>query len=138
MADDLGREAIPGVAGASGCRHPTRLLTPACRRKRGKARQLDGAVVGTLSDGHRWDPPPKVVRTRLLSGGSGFELPVTASSVKSPSAPPRTVGANRRSGIGAIGRARLPAARFIPRMRIAWHLDAQTVNGRMGAAQQCA
>jgi hypothetical protein len=69
---------------------------------------------------------------------AGFELPVAASSVKSPSAPPRTVGANRRSGIGAIGRARLPAARFIPRMRIAWHLDAQTVNGRMGAAQQCA
>jgi hypothetical protein len=38
MADDLGREAILGVAGASGCRHPSRLLTPACRRKRGKAR----------------------------------------------------------------------------------------------------
>ena len=38
MADDLGREAIPGVAGASGRRHPTRLLTPACRRKHGKAR----------------------------------------------------------------------------------------------------
>src|SRR6516165_1885235 len=43
MADDLSREAIPGVAGASRCRHPTRLLTPACRRKRGKARQVDGA-----------------------------------------------------------------------------------------------
>src|SRR6478672_1869276 len=47
MADDLGREAIPGVAGASGYGHPTRLLTPACRRKRGKARQLDGAVATT-------------------------------------------------------------------------------------------
>ena len=69
---------------------------------------------------------------------AGSELPVAASSVKSPPAPPRTIGANRRFGIGAIGRARLPAARFIPRMRIAWHLDAQTVNGRMGAAQQCA
>jgi|SRR6516164_4355872 hypothetical protein len=43
MADDLGRELIPGVAGASGCRHPTRLLTPACRRKRGKACQVDDA-----------------------------------------------------------------------------------------------
>src|SRR5215472_15456971 len=32
MADDLGREPIPGVAGASGCRHPTPLLTPICRR----------------------------------------------------------------------------------------------------------
>src|ERR1700738_1512604 len=43
MADDLGREAVPGVAGASGCRHPTRLLTLACRRKRGKVHQVDGA-----------------------------------------------------------------------------------------------
>jgi hypothetical protein len=34
VADDLGREPIPGVAGASACRHPTRLLTPVCRRKR--------------------------------------------------------------------------------------------------------
>ena len=34
MADDLGREAIPGVAGTSECCHPTRLLTPTCRRKR--------------------------------------------------------------------------------------------------------
>src|SRR5262249_18981507 len=38
VADDFGREPIPGVAGASGCRHPTRLLTPICRRKRRKAR----------------------------------------------------------------------------------------------------
>ena len=28
MADDLGGEPMPGVAGASACRHPTRLLTP--------------------------------------------------------------------------------------------------------------
>jgi hypothetical protein len=40
MADNLGREAIPGVAGASGCRHPTRLPTPACRRNRGKPAKL--------------------------------------------------------------------------------------------------
>jgi hypothetical protein len=38
VADDLGREPIPGVAGASGSRHPTPLLTPACRRKPGKVR----------------------------------------------------------------------------------------------------
>src|SRR5712671_1733694 len=44
MADDLGWEPIPGVAGASGCPHPTRLLTPICSRKRGKARQVDGAA----------------------------------------------------------------------------------------------
>jgi hypothetical protein len=44
MADDLGREPIPGVARASGCPHPTRLLTPICSRKRGKARQVDGAL----------------------------------------------------------------------------------------------
>src|SRR5438105_116183 len=43
MADDLGREAIPGVAGASGCPHPTRLLIPICSRKHGKAGQVDGA-----------------------------------------------------------------------------------------------
>src|SRR5947209_16174307 len=44
MADDLGREPIPGVAGASGCPHPTRVLTPIRSRKRGKARQVAGAV----------------------------------------------------------------------------------------------
>jgi DUF917 family protein len=43
MADDLGREPIPGVAGANGCPHPTRLLIPIGSRKRGKARQVDGA-----------------------------------------------------------------------------------------------
>src|SRR5215472_8109644 len=31
MADDLGGEPIPGVAGASAYRHPTRLLTPIVR-----------------------------------------------------------------------------------------------------------
>src|SRR5215472_16089570 len=34
ITDDLGREAISGIAGSSGCRHPTRLLTPIRRRKR--------------------------------------------------------------------------------------------------------
>jgi hypothetical protein len=34
VADDLGREPIPSVAGASGCRHLTRLLTPVRQRKR--------------------------------------------------------------------------------------------------------
>src|SRR5438067_13935052 len=48
MADDLGREPIPSVAGASGCPHPSRLLTPICSRKRGKARQVDGAIVTYL------------------------------------------------------------------------------------------
>src|SRR5437763_8017130 len=43
MADDLGREAIPGVAGASRCPHPTRLLVPICRRKP-RPRQVDGAL----------------------------------------------------------------------------------------------
>jgi len=43
MADDLGREPIPGVTGAGGCHHPTRLLTPICRCKRSKASQVDGA-----------------------------------------------------------------------------------------------
>jgi len=41
VADDLGCEPIPGVADASGCPHPTRLLTPICPRKRGKIRQVD-------------------------------------------------------------------------------------------------
>src|SRR5260370_40507749 len=44
MADDFGREPIPGVAGASGFRHPARLLTPTSRRKRDRARQIDGAL----------------------------------------------------------------------------------------------
>ena len=34
MADDLGQEPIPGIAGASRCPHPTRLLALICRRKR--------------------------------------------------------------------------------------------------------
>src|ERR1700730_17273316 len=44
MADNLGREAIPGVAGASGCPHPTQLPIPIRWRNRGKARQVDGAL----------------------------------------------------------------------------------------------
>src|SRR6516165_10156796 len=40
MADDFGWEAIAGVAGTSGCRHPTRLVTPPSRRKPGKACQV--------------------------------------------------------------------------------------------------
>jgi hypothetical protein len=43
MADDRGREPIPGIARASGCPHPTRLRTPIRSRKRCKARQVDGA-----------------------------------------------------------------------------------------------
>src|SRR5215510_891185 len=50
MADDLGREPIPGVAGASGCPHPTGLLTPICSRKRGRARQVDGAMEPAITD----------------------------------------------------------------------------------------
>ena len=59
-------------AGASGCCHPTRLLTPACRRKRGKARQVDGA--DHLFE-HRHRPPAdcllaksKSVRTGIFKG----------------------------------------------------------------------
>src|SRR6516162_2945437 len=33
MTDDVDREPVPGVASASGCRHPIRLLTPIRRRK---------------------------------------------------------------------------------------------------------
>ena len=44
MADDLGREPIPGIAGASRCPHPTRLLALICRRKR-MPPQVDGAAV---------------------------------------------------------------------------------------------
>ena len=54
MADNLGREPIPGVAGASGCPHPTRLLTPICSRKRGKARQVDGARRRLPRVGDKW------------------------------------------------------------------------------------
>lgn len=48
VADDIGREPIPGVPGANRCRHPTRLLTPSCRRKRYTAHQVDGAVRAAL------------------------------------------------------------------------------------------
>src|SRR6266513_2903679 len=44
VADDLGRKPMPGVAGASGCRHPARLLTPAYRCKRSEARQVGGTT----------------------------------------------------------------------------------------------
>src|SRR3984893_11336593 len=40
MADDLGREPVPAVTGVSGRRHPSRLLTPASPRKRGKPAKL--------------------------------------------------------------------------------------------------
>src|SRR5262249_39602559 len=43
MTDDLGREPIPGVAGASGCPHPTQLPISIRWRNRGRARQVDGA-----------------------------------------------------------------------------------------------
>src|SRR5260370_12684295 len=58
MADDLGRKPIAGVAGASGCRHPTRLLTSACQRKRDKARQVDGTRrSSTPETSTRWTSP---------------------------------------------------------------------------------
>src|SRR5258708_5914634 len=40
MADDLGREPVPAVAGASGLRHPIRLITLARPRKRGQPAKL--------------------------------------------------------------------------------------------------
>ena len=36
---------------ASGCRHPTRVLTSACRRKRGKIRQVDGGLAAATQRG---------------------------------------------------------------------------------------
>src|SRR5437763_338376 len=80
MADDLGREPIPDVAGASGCPHPTRLLTPICSCKRGKARQVDGAglraqrritfkIGGQVTVG--WEPAPSL---RREVSGAGIVL----------------------------------------------------------------
>jgi hypothetical protein len=40
IADDLGREPVPAVTGASGRRHPSRLLTRASPRKGGKPAKL--------------------------------------------------------------------------------------------------
>jgi hypothetical protein len=74
MADDLGREPIPGVAGASGWPHPTRLLTPICLRKRGKARQVDGAPSVPLRRS-RFDSAPTEV-PRLEQGS--IERPGTS------------------------------------------------------------
>jgi hypothetical protein len=84
MADDLGREAIPGVAGASGCRHPTPLLTPACRRKRGKARQVDDPLspVAPVTDPARpflspfqAFPAPPLLRQPLPTEAPGRRRP---------------------------------------------------------------
>jgi hypothetical protein len=48
MTDDLGAELVAGVAGASGWRHPTRLLTRARRSKHGKPCQVGGATTRTV------------------------------------------------------------------------------------------
>src|SRR5258708_34500096 len=40
MADDFGREPIPGVAGATGVSLPARLLTPPSRRSRRTPRDI--------------------------------------------------------------------------------------------------
>src|SRR5262244_2758788 len=60
MADNLGREPIPGVAGASGCPHPTQLSIPMRWRNRGKARQVGGAFRGAED--------PSVIRSHLFRG----------------------------------------------------------------------
>ena len=44
MADDLGREAVAGVAGAGGRRHPVRLLSSPPSHKPASS-QVDGALV---------------------------------------------------------------------------------------------
>src|ERR1700747_95027 len=44
MTDDLGRDTISGVARASGCLHPIRLLTPIRRRKYPTVHQVDGVI----------------------------------------------------------------------------------------------
>ena len=59
VADDLGGEPAAGVAGASGCCHPTRLLTLTRRRKCPIGHQVDGAVPVAL------DP---TAANRLLGG----------------------------------------------------------------------
>src|SRR5215475_7873990 len=46
MSDDLDREAISGIAGAGGCRHPTRLLIPIRRRKYPRATKLTVPLKG--------------------------------------------------------------------------------------------
>jgi uncharacterized membrane protein YfcA len=66
MTDDLGREPISAIARASGCRHPTRLLTPIPERKCLRVHQVDGAVFVFLL-------------TALFLGGTGTIAPGTLS-----------------------------------------------------------
>src|SRR5215468_4243735 len=56
ITDDLGWEAISGIAGSSGCCHSTRLLTPIRRRKRPGVNQVDGARPSP-SDPAPWNTP---------------------------------------------------------------------------------
>jgi hypothetical protein len=51
VADDLGREAMTGIAAAGGCRHPTCLSGPIRSHKPG-SRQLDGAITQAERDWH--------------------------------------------------------------------------------------
>ena len=62
----VGWEPIPGIAGASGCPHPTRLLIPICWHKRGKARQVDGA--GAVVDEGAFRPSGKNAAVRIVEG----------------------------------------------------------------------
>src|ERR1700730_1667324 len=56
MADDLGREPVPAVTGVSGRRHPSRLLTPASPRKRGKPAKLTVPYKGLAVQRQRQRP----------------------------------------------------------------------------------
>src|ERR1700736_5588397 len=76
MADNLGREAIPGVAGASGCPHPTQLPIPIRWRNRGKARQVDGAEHVATFLGH------KITAQLAQEIGSQFTTRIEGTCVK--------------------------------------------------------
>jgi hypothetical protein len=66
MADDLGREPIAGIAGASEYRHPTRLLTLTRRRKCSAGHQVDVPDI-MLSQGEGAAKPGPSLRYFMIS-----------------------------------------------------------------------
>src|SRR5215813_10542246 len=79
MTDDLGREPIPGVAGASGCPHPTQLPISIRWRNRGRARQVDGALApqAMLSSVIAIPQTPRSNKTSLFAAHEILECAAT-------------------------------------------------------------
>jgi hypothetical protein len=112
MTDDLDWEPIPGVAGANGCPHPTRLLTPICSRKRGKARQVDGAVLVSARD-----PRLKLTQSQIRRARKLLADPATTVNDVAASLGVNRTTIYRALGLGNMGRGRHCPLRWTPIVR---------------------